>query len=144
MPKVVYYIENDENNTLTHYGRLGMKWGQHIFEQRAARASKRLRKYTKKANKIADDRDKVVARNKATTYMLANSVLRDHETNKGRKSELTKMLESNIKSGRKEAAKLQRKGLRYIEKAKASGMKLEELETKRKDGKTFVDELVKK
>lgn len=143
MPKVVYYIENDEN-TLSHYGRLGMKWGQHIFEKRAARASKRLRKYTKKANKIADDRDKVVARNKATTYMLANSVLRDHEINKGRKSELTKMLESNVESGRKEAAKLQRKGLHYIEKAKASGMKLEELESKRKDGKTFVDELVKK
>lgn len=30
MPKLTYFVENGEN-TLSHYGRLGMKWGQHIF-----------------------------------------------------------------------------------------------------------------
>ena len=24
MPKVVYYVENEESNTLTHYGRTGL------------------------------------------------------------------------------------------------------------------------
>ncbi len=138
MPELVHMDED----TLTHYGVLGMKWGQHIFESRSIKAAKRLRKYTEKASKVADKRDKVVARNKANTYMLANSVLRDHEVNKGKKSELTKMLESNVKSGKKEASKLQKKGLRYVEKANKSAKKLQDLKRNQQTGKDYVDSLI--
>lgn len=44
MPKVVYYIENDDE-TLSHYGRLGMKWGQHIFDDGAVASRVRMARY---------------------------------------------------------------------------------------------------
>lgn len=52
MPKLTYFVENGEANTLSHYGRLGMKWGQHIFgrDKMAAKVTKRLGKYEKKAD----------------------------------------------------------------------------------------------
>lgn len=55
MPELVHMDED----TLTHYGRLGMKWGQHIFgkERRLERSYKKLSKYAKKAGKAFRDAD---------------------------------------------------------------------------------------
>lgn len=52
MPKLTYFVENGEANTLSHYGRLGMKWGQHIFgrDKMGARVTKRLGRYESKAD----------------------------------------------------------------------------------------------
>jgi len=61
MPKVVYYVENDENNTLSHYGRLGMKWGQHIFtddDLLKYPSSRRARKAARALNKLDEQRAK--------------------------------------------------------------------------------------
>lgn len=52
MPKVVYYVDNDENS-LTHYGRLGIKWGQHIYgrDETGHKILKKLSKYKQKSQK---------------------------------------------------------------------------------------------
>lgn len=52
MPKLTYFVENSEANSLSHYGRLGMKWGQHIFgrDKMGSKVVNRLGKYEKKAD----------------------------------------------------------------------------------------------
>lgn len=45
MPKLTYFVENSEANTLSHYGRLGMKWGQHIFGKEPTSRVRKKRKY---------------------------------------------------------------------------------------------------
>lgn len=52
MPKLTYFVENGEANTLSHYGRLGMKWGQHIFgrDKMGSKVINRLGKYEKTAD----------------------------------------------------------------------------------------------
>ena len=54
MPKLTYFVENGEANTLSHYGRLGMKWGQHIFGDPYTRQSGRASKKFKKADKFGE------------------------------------------------------------------------------------------
>ena len=43
-----YYAVTDDPNELLHYGRLGMKWGQHIFVGPKSLAYKRLRENSEK------------------------------------------------------------------------------------------------
>lgn len=57
MPELVHMDED----TLTHYGRLGMKWGQHIFgdnDLHKYASSRRARKATRALNKLDKKRAK--------------------------------------------------------------------------------------
>lgn len=67
-----------DENSLEHYGRLGMKWGQHIFgkdeESKAERAAKKVKKKRERALKKARARkiklDK--AKQKETKFLKEN------------------------------------------------------------------------
>lgn len=50
------YISIPDNEYLEHYGRLGMKWGKHIFgEERAQKsANRKLQRLDTKAKKASD------------------------------------------------------------------------------------------
>lgn len=79
MPKVTYFVENSEANTLSHYGRLGMKWGQHIFgrDKMGARITKRLGKYEKKADTYrlkSAKQERKAAKNASRTIRTSGSV----------------------------------------------------------------------
>lgn len=64
MPELVHMDED----TLTHYGRLGMKWGQHIFGRGHA-VHKTLRKLSKMENKVYKTSEKAYKNyKKARTY----------------------------------------------------------------------------
>lgn len=51
MPELVHMDED----TLTHYGRLGMKWGQHIFgrDRMGANITRRLGRYERRSDRYA-------------------------------------------------------------------------------------------
>ena len=44
MPKIIYFDENSKDASLSHYGRLGMKWGQHIFKDSDRGSGKKRQK----------------------------------------------------------------------------------------------------
>lgn len=63
MTKTYYVGTFGRSDDLEHYGRLGMKWGQHIFgttpSQYYEKGAKRLAKYDKKAQNYRDKSEKL-------------------------------------------------------------------------------------
>lgn len=73
-----YMMNEDE---LYHYGRKGMKWGQHIFGKVARTTAKAYRSAkeksaSKKADKIAKQRSKITSSRKLTDAELKDRISR--------------------------------------------------------------------
>lgn len=68
-------LNNDES--LEHYGRLGMKWGQHIFgeEKAKARAERKLVKLDKKATKAGEKAGKKQTKAYAKQAKASSAIL---------------------------------------------------------------------
>lgn len=109
MPKLTYFVENGEN-TLSHYGRLGMKWGQHIFTDSdiynpKAGSAKRIRKGL---NKLEKQRVKYIKK----TYNPAVRKAKMRNTNFDQK---------NLKEAQKTLAEGEKYTKDLVKKISASG-----------------------
>ena len=67
-----------DNNELYHYGRLGMKWGQHIFSDMKARSAARKRKkQLAQAREAKAERKRAITSGKLSSKKMTDKELKD-------------------------------------------------------------------
>ena len=69
MPKIIEYPDE-----LTHYGRLGMKWGQHIFGKEPSSRARKKRKYLSETS--PDKKGEHAVESNSSKVALSKVVLR--------------------------------------------------------------------